>query len=281
MFPKRIKYLLTIFDLCGFYTETSSIPGKNEFNILLFHISLAILLTIFIFLFATQPRFVSDASFNMVNNLVQFISALITYWMIVIESFYQRKYQRRFWQIYWEQKHASKPNIRIYLFIFIEYTFLFTAIQLILMHYFSVIHGVFVYFLFTAFVYIKFYQYRIFYYIFYMKLVQENLRLLEIQFNVEKQGNSMNKHFNLIRKNYQRVHEMISCLNHTFGWSQFFTILFSFHILLTELNWSYWGLHKRSAPYKIGFLIFRNIGNSIFNSFFWFQHSHCGLCILY
>lgn len=107
-----------------------------------------------------------------------------------------------------------------------------------------------------------------FYYIFYMKLVQENLRLLEIQFNLEKQGNSMNKHFNLIRKNYQRVHEMISCLNHTFGWSQFFTILFSFHILLTELNWSYWGLHERSAPYKIGFLIFRNIGNSIFNSFF-------------
>lgn len=261
MFSKCIIYLLKYFDICGFHTETK-IGGKTEFYTFLMHILLACFLTASIILYTMQPVFYESKTISLVNNTVQFSSAVITYWMIIFESYIQRKKQRQFWTIYKRISERNlnhrSPNLRIYLFKFCEFSIIFSCIQLILMKYFMAYRGHFFYFMFTYFVMVKMYQNRIFYYLFYVEIIKCELQHIQYDLKRIVAHSKQNRikwkmqRFEKIRNYFQSVYQMVQCINQVFGWSQFVTILFCLHLPLTDLNWAYVRLLERTTGYKIG-----------------------------
>lgn len=270
MFSKWIIYLLKYYDFCGFHTELNK-PCQTGINMFIIHILMASFLTCSTLIFAMQPTVSADISLNMVNNSIQYSSGLIAYWMIIMESYIQRKHQRHFWTIYKQACHQNcrhkSPNLRNYLLLFFEYFLIFSLIQIYLMEYFFFFVGSFIYFMFTYHVLVKMYQNRIFYYLFYVELIKHELITIQKELKrlvaISKSDNFVwerNRYANL-RKYYQLIYEMVCCLNEIFGWSQFTTILFCLHLPLTDLNWAYIRIHERSTGYIIGTVLgtFKNV----------------------
>lgn len=263
MFPKWIRILLKYFDLCGFYTETSRNHQRTTFSILAVHIFMACFFTCSIILFMNQPNSNTDTSLNLVNNSIQYVSAVTAYWAIILESYFQRGSQRQFWIIYdqiSEQNfRQSVPDFRKYLIIFSEYLFVFSFIQMLLTQYFFVFVGNYIYFNVTYIIVVKMYQNRIFYYLFFLELVKHELESIQREMNgivaISKCKNFRYLEQNClkrIREHYKLVYEMVNCVNEVFGWSQFTTILFALYLPLTDLNWAYLRIYTRTTGYIIG-----------------------------
>lgn len=266
MFPDWAMCLLKYYDFCGFYTKTHNNLKKIEFSIFIGHIILAFYLTISIILFIKQPIISADFPLNMANNLFQFLSGLVAYWIIIFESYFKRDYQKKFWKIYKQNlsrcfQREYHLNLRSYLYKFCEFMLAFSIIQILLIHYFLSIMGAFFYFIISYFVIVKMYQSRIFYYLFYMELIRNELEKIhkELKYHVlMSQSNACDFEKNIfkrIRECYGMVYQMVSCINNIFGWSQFATILFSLHLLLTELNWAFIRIYERPIGYIIGIYI--------------------------
>lgn len=109
---------------------------------------------------------------------------------------------------------------------------------------------------------------RLFFYLFYLKLIRLELEVIENEANrmfksfrsnscmlfVNQNhllGRFKRKRFVWFRKYYQLVCTMKDCINLTFGWSNLATILFNFIYLLTDLNWFCTHFRSKSYTFKI------------------------------
>lgn len=274
MFPKRIRYLLKFYDFCGFHTETSKIQQQKGRIIFVIHVLMACLFSYSIVLFLKQPTTNTDTSLNMVNRTIQYTSALLTYWLVIFESYIQRSYQRQFWCIHEQTKKYNSPprrhrhpNFRNYLFKCIEYLSIFSLIQIFLMFYFKFYVGDFFYFMITYIILVKMYQNRLFYYLFHLELIKHEMEIVQDELKrivlISKWNlNDLEKNrFRQLREHYKLVYEMVNCVNEIFGWSQFTTIFYSFDLPLTDLNWAYLRIYQRSIGYKMGRSAFFMVGS--------------------
>lgn len=288
MFSKWIIFLLKCFDWCGFYPETSN---KSKHYTFIIQCVWAITLTIFIIAFLMQPILLNESLPYIVNIMIQTVNGMITHWVIIVESFVQRKKQRTFWKIYehiaQRHKHCKNPVTRLYSIFMIQYLVVVTSIQIFFMSYYISYVGDKWYFRIAYLVSQTMYQYRLFYYFFYLELVKFELKTIKRElkdiadlthFHItfvqhanrrNKRGTHQREFFyhstvkgvnesNLKRINAycQLVYELSGCINQTFGWSNFSTILYSFHLPLTDGNWALWELHERTLDYVIGWLLF-------------------------
>lgn len=264
MFSKWIRYLLKCFDLCGFYTETNP-NGKANLKIFIVHILMSSYFTCATIFFMMEPSASTDSSLDIVNNWIQFMSAVLTYWIIIIESYFRRSYKRRFWIIYGEIRQCrykfrcrpENPNSKFYFFLLFEYFVCFSIIQLILWNFFISFVGNFIYFNISYIILVKMYQNRLFYCLFYLNLIKYELNSAEaeLKFIVTISRNNFEELdlscLKPIREYYRLMYEMVRCINEVFGWSQVATILFSFYLPLTDLNWAYIRIHERTYAYII------------------------------
>lgn len=283
MFPKWIMYLLKFFDICGFYTETSnkaSNQTQTSSRIFTVHSLLAFIFSCFVLSFTMKPMIVGHVLPYLVNELLQILNAFLTYWVIIFESYFQRENQRKFWQIYdsMEKHHdgGKKSLLRIYLLKLIEFFGVVTVIQIIFMQYFT--HYVGNYFLFRiAYLFSQTtYQYRVFYYLFYLELIKNELQMIKNELKdiaessvldsssmkslhrrTKRRGSTTRQKLSensLIRinANLQLVFALTKCINQVFGWSNFTTILYCFHLPLTEGNWAMLELQEKSNFYIKG-----------------------------
>lgn len=271
MFPKRITHLLRFFDAWGYCTESYDTSKYDQVALLifLFHISLATTLTLFVFGFFLG-RDVMASHYEMhqiVNKLLHFSSVLLTYFAIIIESYSQRKIQKHFWRIVRQiddRFHRHKRFVlHTYLFKFTEFLLVFSVIQVEIGGYFAETMGFYrvVYYLLAYIVVMKMYQFRIFYYIFYVELINFELKSIETEvkmiYNLSRSncpcltGNAKYpvENFKWIRKYYCLVHSLNTCLNSIFGWSQLSTITCCFHLIVTDLNWAYENISTKSTGY--------------------------------
>lgn len=268
MFSKRIIILLKFFDMCGFQTETSKFTGsrKNTVKIFLAHNILALTLTCFVFAHSMRPLLQNETLPYMVNEIYQIINGMFTYWIIIVESYVRRRTQQQFWHVYeYIEKHCRKCKqfvSRSYNIKFVEYFSVVTTIQIIFLTYFT--HYVGNYFLFRiAYLFSQImYQYRVFYYLFYLELIKFDLETIKNELKrivaVSQQSCGFDGYecsaTNLKRINsyYQLICELNKHINHIFGWSNVLTVLYCFHLPLTDGNWATWELEERSNVYIAG-----------------------------
>lgn len=88
MFSRETKYLLVFCKMCGFNPKPFE-QSKISLLILTVHIIWACYSTYSVTEFLIK-RFHKKETLHFVNSFVQFSSALLAYWMIIIESFGQQ-----------------------------------------------------------------------------------------------------------------------------------------------------------------------------------------------
>lgn len=250
MFSKQLTCLLLVYEFCGFQT---GIFKRRIFTVsfFIFHIILALTFTIsalsiFVLLINSSERIIIAISY-----IEHYSSALIAYWLIIFESYFQRKSTQQFWILFAQLNKinlSQKINriyirghvIRILIFFTICYRYLFTT------------------FLFVQYiVLVSICQMRVFYYDFYLNIIEMELQSIEnelISINLKFKRFEqfrINEQFLKIRKLYHLIFEMTNRICVIFGWSYLATILFCFHCFLTELDYSYSHFHVVESISKI------------------------------
>lgn len=177
---------------------------------------------------------------GVLNFAIFYNAVLITYWIIVIESFMQKSSQMRFWKIHGQLNSLEQSNsmklifsiqFSIHLILFV--IMLFVSAQDKNTTDYSII--IYYFLLFVC-------NNRLFYFLLYLKLIK--LELQRISQTLESSHiYAKRSHYQNVLKyfcsKYQRIHELTTCINVFFGWSNFAAILICFYTLLAYLNWIY------------------------------------------
>lgn len=185
MFLKRIRFLLKIFDLCGFYPETTNNPQPRNKKLKIFgiHCVWAMSLTISIIAFLMQPILLNESLPYVVNIMIQTVNGIVTHWLIIVESFVQHKTQRKFWKIYehikYRHKRCKTPVPRLYSINFIQFSSVSAFIQVFFLSYYLSYVGNKWYFRIAYLFSQIMYQYRVFYYLFYLELFKFELKTIK------------------------------------------------------------------------------------------------------
>lgn len=269
MFSKFVIFLLKFFDLCGFQTESARVIGSRNRAICIFviHCGCAFALTYFVFGYASEPILLGEVLPYFVNEILQILNGMLTHWVIIIESFIQRGIQKKFWDIYQKidknRVKCKKSLLRAYKMKFIEFFSVVTIIQTIFMCYFTHYVGNYYFFRIAYLVSQTVYHYRVFYYLFYVELIKFELQAIETELRTiakitqrnEIDSNPENFNANslkMINAHCQLILQLNECINKIFGWSNFITVTYCFHMPLTDFNWALWELHRRTRTYITG-----------------------------
>lgn len=290
MFPKKIRYLLKYYDVFGFCTETNS-DRKATLKTFIVHILIGSFVIVSFLFFAWNSIEILDNTLLVVNRSLQMFSEASLYWVTIFESLLKRNHQRKLWNTYrqiqnFAGRHQNPPKFYSYFFIFCEYLFVFSTIQLISMYYYLYFVGLFFYFNISYIIVVKMYHNRVFYYLFHLELIKHEFLSIRNEVkriagaDISKFDFSFNiQSFRRIRERYKLLQDMVNHLNEVFGWSQLASILCALHLLLTELNWAFSSISVRTTGYKIcmhpfnfpfGFLIY--IFHFSLDYCFWITH---------
>lgn len=109
-------------------------------------------------------------------------------------------------------------------------------------------------------------QHRQFYCLFFLDVIEHELKEIKNEINRmihsfessrgDKLELTMFKKYEIIRLEwirefYELVHQMCECLNKSvLGWPNVIVVLFSFGILLSDLNWMYWRWYNIIINYR-------------------------------
>lgn len=187
MFSTWGVILIKFYDFCGFHTGAINDKDRScrlsSGRTFLIHVIWASILTCFVLTFASQPILNQEAMPYLVNMLLQLFNAIITHWVIIIESYTQRKVQRRFWQIYehikYHRKHCKTPMLRLYSLNLIQFFVVVILIQIFFLTY-HMDYVVNPWYFRLAYLSSQItYQYRVFYYIFYLELIKYELKIIK------------------------------------------------------------------------------------------------------
>lgn len=282
MFSKWINLLLKFFDYCGFCTELNSINQKYVIVVYLLRFLWAFVSTCIVVIFLMQPVQLDDDLPYFANTMVQYMGGTVTYWVIIIESFAKRKVQRKFWRIYKSIEHrhnqsSKKSFFNTYLVKLIEYSTIMLPIHIYFLSYFITYVGNFFFFRLAYLVFMCSYQYRVFFFLFYLQLIKRELNAIKYTLNdIETRtysvslslyfGERVNEfavlpnesksfcenQLKIIHKHYREICELNYCINNIFGWSHFVTILYCFLLLLTDVNWAYTEMQHKPTIYIYG-----------------------------
>lgn len=86
-----------------------------------------------------------------------------------------------------------------------------------------------------------------------LKNIKNKLQQLSVSSNnVGYDRKNENTILKSINQCYQVIYELKECINQVFGWSNVTTILFCFLLPLTDTNWAYLALFKRTVRYITG-----------------------------
>lgn len=259
MFSRWKFCVFVLFTACGFYPEVPTISRnqKTLFAILLFHLYNFIM-------FVSSLDDTLDwmnkclTKLDMTNETLQNVIAPLAYCLISIESFVKRKTMRRFWELYedmlaYSHAHRNSRMLCKYLAKFIEcFIFSNAAIIYILVDANEDSDFMDVPYLFAQFVLSQISQIHLFYYLFYLELINFELKIIESKV---KQELLCSLTLKLLQKHYQSVYKMSECINSVFGWSSSVAILSVFTYFLTDTNWFYYHYSDESGIFLLIFAL--------------------------
>lgn len=261
MLPQQIVRILNFFDIFGLNSGSSdlTINLKVAYFIHFVHILIAFLCVLFQF-WMSIIYFRSEFIGLKITLFLQYISALYAYWLIIFESLLHHRVHKHFWQIFQRINEHFHSQVGFYFKIYATTFFEFFIVTIALVIASFVENGIERLGMVLVFLFlIKVCQLKVFYYIFCVKIVTEQLEIIEIE--VTELKNILNRRFDenvlqinrfvWIRKYFECVYEMTECLNKVFGWSQVAAILFCYYLLLTDLAWSYLTFSSMECTTKI------------------------------
>lgn len=149
----------------------------------------------------------------------------------------QKSAQELFWQIHGQlndfgQRISIKRN---YLYKYVLHIIMFSAMLFLL----SRDQNTTAIAVMTYYVLLFMCNNRLYYFLVYLKLIKFELDQIKNTLDRNHHLDCHDKYLKIlknIQNDYQRVHEMNSCMNKFFGWSEFVRILISFYTLLTYFN---------------------------------------------
>lgn len=271
MLPTRIMCFLTLFDVCGFYTNSSSFAKRRKYIVFVYFVHFIVISFLTIFFFHLIIQFYPVLGITeAISEFLQYSIGLLTYYLIIFDSILYRRKQQHFWnvlrQIYARFQYQAK-TLRSYIIKIVEFfsvTLLIVVVRLSIKSFVDTIID------FAYAVLFKICQLRIFYYIFCLEVIYFQLKIIETELkNIQiLSSRSSICFFQWLRKHFEHVYEMVDDLNGSFGWSNVSAISYCFYILLTDLNWFYIHYHDLSHTYCIGKIL--NYYNSLVFLIFWF-----------
>lgn len=241
MFSRQTLFILKFYDGFGFLNQYSTTQNYQKRIKIIFSIHLSIAIFLYIFkgyVIVHLKTFLIPL--DLVSELLQYSSASIAYFFITIESYAQQKKQKHFWKLYEKLRHQKSITWRKY-FIKILFWFFICIIPTITMFFQETIDPI----IHIAYSYLqKVCQLRIFHYLFYLELIQFQLKFIENDIAImlwrnERESPIRFNRLKSIREYYRIIQDMVDDLNEVFGWSHLFAVLFSFHYLLTDVNWAH------------------------------------------
>lgn len=245
--------LLFHFDLCGFCTEYSQSTARNTLNFLIFLVHQALLLLSVLFTI-WQIR-LNDSMLSRVmlaNEALRPYTETIACYIIIIESFASRKTQCRYWNIFKQIQHLQdnkKINQRTFTFFYFQSIFCTMFSEALCIFIFSMKQWQQL--VYSAFFIMQthIYQNHIHYFTLHLNIVHAHL---EFASRILKTLSSRcsKERLREIRLSYILIAESINSINHIFGWSNAAAILFSFNMLLSQLNLSIY-LVSSSSPLSV------------------------------
>lgn len=225
------------FDLCGFCTEYSQSTYRNALNYIIFLVYQAFLLLSV--LFQIQQIRVNDTILSRVtlaNDAMRPYTETIACYIIITESFVSRKSQCSYWNIFkqiqdlQDNKKIKQQTFTLFyihsIFCTILSEFLFICIFSLKQWQHLVFSAIFI-------IQTHVYQNRIHYFTLHLNIVHAHLEYISRFLNTVSGRCSKLREF---RINYILIAESITRLNHIFGWSNAAAILFSFNMLLCQIN---------------------------------------------
>lgn len=247
----NIAVLFTFFDLCGFLTVHTSTRKYHCFAcfIMLAHFVLAFFLAIYIALVVVL-LFSHLNALEAFNEFSQYGCFILTYWAVLIESFVKRRKQRSFWNIYDKLNHGEFIQGKsIYIFGLIEYSIITISTTIVHIFVTQIPMKVMVPFLVLYF----HNQFRVFYHIFYLKLINGEFQFIDHRAQEMNQllkdlsGDNaieMKHKFKEIRCLHQKACELIETFNEVFSFSNVIAVLSQFYMIYSNTNWLYLHGHE-------------------------------------
>lgn len=255
MFPKSILILLKYFDMWGFWTESTKDAVWKSFIRCFYTIHLIIVAAstfLIVHLTLSQHHY---PEWFLVNETVKQYVLSLTYWSILIESFFGRETQQKFWKLFHQIQayNQQKISLKMYLFKFIKHIVENAIIQAMLINHYHTNSMIFLVFVTVRVTLFVLYQNRLYYYLFHLETIKSTIQILENDvktlwkanqrmyafYERKKQFRIKNCYFDKIRKirqQYQLIYDAVNCLNNClFG---FPTIFFAFYNVFTLVNWA-------------------------------------------
>lgn len=245
MFSRLFDCIFFYFDLWGLRTEYPSTFYRNcpMFSYIIFIIHNGFVL--FALLFSIYENIIDDTlstQSHLANDAFKTYTAILTHWIITIESICSAATQRKFWttieQMHWfnDQNHQSK--LSAFTFFFIQSVLLTIAHEVL----FTWTHShmlkrktFLVIFAITTHMCLN----RVHCYTLHMEIVRTQLeRTIHHIRNLTIDQTPITSISRAFRKKYGLLGDSIECINRMFGWSNAATIFLSFHFLLTMSNWT-------------------------------------------
>lgn len=258
MFSKSTLFLLKYYDIWGFWTEyfKSSVWKYFLFSLYTFHVIVVAISTFFIVYLTLVPH--HFPGWFILNEIIKHYGISVTYWSILIDSYFHRDRQRQFWKLL-DRIHSNNPHkisFQMYLLKFIKHFVANVFIEVLLISHFYSESTMFLAFITVRVIFLELYQSRLFHYLLYLEIIKSKIQILEKdvenlwkmnQISYFCKGRKLKFPIGMgffdkirqIREQYQLIFDVVNCVNGIFGWSNVFTILLAFHNAFTSMNWAF------------------------------------------
>lgn len=256
MLPNQIVHLLLLFDIFGYCTGSTALTKykKIQSSIFTLHVTLVMLFTLYqIEIFLELNAMIG--LLETLNELLQYKVGLFTYWLIILDSYLHRRKHRCLWETVQRIDSnfcTQQMFFRNFIYRLIEF---FPVSNILFFVMFSIgitpqTRSVFIY---NALIMIC--QFRMFYYIFCLEMINWQLKMIEkeISTNPINDFSSIITQFRFkwIKGYYDCVIVLTENFSEIFGLSQLASILFAFYSLSTDLNWLYANANRFSVTQMI------------------------------
>lgn len=237
MFTCSTLTILTLFDFCGFSTEYFQSPKYRRFRniIFIFHIILVVVVTGHFGRIQQYFRNTEIGRLNAFNEYTQYSLLLASYWIILIESFVQRKNQRIFWRIYGNcELNSDAYNNQWFLVKVLEYLLISCAANTIAIYMDIVPRDLWIAFMIPGYVN----HFRIFFYVLQLELIQSKLQIIEKELSMYRMDQNIH-FFRGFQQKYREMCALIVNVNETYSISHLSTLMSQLYFFYSNVNWGY------------------------------------------
>lgn len=236
MDPTWIKNLLKLYSLFGFHSISFARFGGEFFSFFVFFIHIGLCMWITCWAIGTFEFKLLDIEFlDAINFVLFYLTAAITYWIIIYDSYTHQQIQRAFWNNFnrINQKFSSQSNLNKWQFLNAFFAFILIYFVSCIILFFRAWAGD-KHILHYGFLFI--YDHRVLFYLLHLKVIIFQLRKIQNELKNKKHQEAWDK---WICEYFRLITEMVDHMNMSFGWSNLALTLLYIMTSISYVNFMY------------------------------------------